>query len=123
MAIIRRGRRCGLPPWLLAVLVTAMSISGEARACGSVRIWSEAYSRAVSSAAQRTALQELAAMCPTGAEPDDHRRIASVLQDAITRGHEAALLRRIFEAYNCLADVELDARSGLRERLGASCSS
>jgi hypothetical protein len=107
----------------LMVLLALMAIGGEATACGSVRIWSEAYARATSAAAQRTALQELAAMCPSKAEPDDHKRIASVLQDAVSRGHETALLRGIFEAYDCLADVEDAARSGLRERLGAKCPS
>lgn len=105
------------------VVFALAAFSGEAAACGSVRVWSEAYARATTAAAQRTALQELAAMCPSKAEPEDHRWIARVLQDAITRSHDAALLRRIFEGYGCLADLDAQVRSGLRESLAAKCPS
>jgi hypothetical protein len=97
--------------------------AAPAAACGDVRIWTESYLRAgATDHSRRTALQELAGVCGTHGGPEDDRRLMIVLSDAVQRGYDRVLLRKLFESYRCLAGApEPSERARLAQTLGAGC--
>lgn len=110
----------GRLPCAIASLAAVMWAAPPAAACGDVRLWSEAYLHASSPHGQRAALRELAG-CPAASDAQDAARLLPVLSDAAIRGHDAALLRAVFERFDCLRGAEPAPRDALRRKLGAQC--
>lgn len=106
--------------WLIGLGFAAwLGWPGAASACGTVQDWVARYGDPKASEAGRTgALIELASYCGDyfGAESD--RALVPVLSDALARGHDGALVQRVFDRFRCLSATRGEmAREALAARL------
>ncbi len=95
-------------PAILAVLAlfALSALAPPAMACGDLRGWIEKYqSPEAGDASRQTALRELAGPCKGYVAVTSDELLLVVLQDALRRPYDKALVQAVFARYRCIPGV------------------
>jgi len=106
-------------PAILAVLAlfALSALAPPAMACGDLQGWVEKYqSPEASDASRQTALRKLAGPCKGYIAVTSDELLLDVLQDALQRSYDKALVQAIFSRYRCISGVAAEENYDVLEK-------
>ena len=106
-------------PAILAVLAlfALSALAPPAMACGDLQGWVDKYqSPEASDASRQTALRKLAGPCKGYIAVTSDELLLDVLQDALQRSYDKALVQAVFGRYRCISGVAAEENYDVLEK-------